>query len=119
MPIRTGMLRGERLIKNQIFAREVNARVREAARELGGSGGEPAEPFEIFCECSRRQCFDRIGLTVREYEALRADPTAFAVVSGHELPSIEQVVDRNERFVTVRKFHPESIKIAVERLPPT
>jgi hypothetical protein len=113
------MLRGERLIRNQLFVREVNARVHSAARQLGGSAGDPAQHFEIFCECSRKSCFDRIPLSVSEYEELRSDPTAFAVVPGHELPSIEQVVERNERFLTVRKFHPESIRIAAESGTPT
>jgi hypothetical protein len=113
------MLRGERLIRNQLFVREVNARVHGAARELGGSAGEPAQRFEIFCECSRKSCFDRIPLAVSEYEAIRADPTTFAVVPGHEIASIEQVVERNDRFLTVRKFHPESIRIASESGTPT
>jgi hypothetical protein len=108
------MLRGERLIQNQIFVREVNEHVHEAARVLGGAGDEGDHPFEMFCECSRKQCFDRIVVTLKEYEALRAEPTVFAVTAGHESESIEQVVARNERFVTVRKFHPETVKLARE-----
>jgi hypothetical protein len=113
------MLRGERLIRNQVFVREVNTRVHEAARALGRSAEDEREqPFEIFCECSRKSCFDRISLTLREYEVLRADLTTFAVAPGHEIESIEQAVARSERFVTVRKFHPESVKIALTSGPP-
>jgi hypothetical protein len=108
------MLKGERLIRNQIFVREVNARVHEAAQALGDVSDERAQHFEVFCECSRKKCFERIVLTLREYEILRSDLRTFAVTPGHESESIEQVVARNERFVTVRKFHPETVEIALK-----
>jgi hypothetical protein len=108
------MLRGERLIRNQIFVREVNEHVHEAALVLGGVSDDRDHWFEMFCECSRKSCFGRILVTLHEYEALRAEPTTFAVAAGHESGSIEQVVARNGRFVTVRKFHPETVKIARE-----
>ena len=108
------MLRGERLIRNQIFVREVNENVHEAARVLGASRDERDHRFEMFCECSRKSCFDRIVVTLNEYEVLRDEPTTFALAAGHESASIEQVVARNERFVTVRKFHPETVRLAEE-----
>src|SRR5919197_3566412 len=108
------MLRGERLIRNQIFVREVNEHVHEAAQVLGASRDERDHRFEMFCECSRKSCRERITVTLDEYEALRAEPTTFAVAGGHESESIERVVARNARFVTVRKFHPATVKLARE-----
>jgi hypothetical protein len=47
----------------------------------------------------RREDFlDRAGL--RE---LRADPTQFAVVPGHEFANVEEVVARHEGYDVVRK----------------
>ena len=37
------------------------------------------------------------------YEELRADPTQFAVVPGHEMPRVEEVVARREGYDIVRK----------------
>ena len=58
-----------------------------------------------------------VPLTVREYEAVRTDPAAFVVAPGHEIESIEHVVEKHVRYAVVRKFHPEPIKIAVELDP--
>ena len=42
-----------------------------------------------------------------EYEWLRQNPRRFAVLPGHEAPSVEDVVERHERFVIVEP-HPET-----------
>ena len=42
-------------------------------------------------------------MTVAEYEDVRGEPTDFAVLPGHEIPDLEEVVARNEAFLVVRK----------------
>ena len=42
-------------------------------------------------------------MTVAEYENVRSDPTHFAVLPGHEVLDLEEVVARNDRFLVVRK----------------
>src|SRR4051794_37629320 len=57
----------------------------------------------FFCECGDATCRAHMQLTGAEYEAVRADPTHFAVLPGHIHPEAERVVETHERFVVVRK----------------
>jgi hypothetical protein len=111
------VLRAERLVRNQAFFRLTNEEVRRAAVALSDPAAAPEAQFEFLCECARRRCYAMIPLTVSEYETIRSDSAAFVVAPGHEIDSIEQVVRRQARYVVVRKFHPEPIKIAVELDP--
>jgi hypothetical protein len=38
-----------------------------------------------------------------KYEAVRANPRRFAIVPGHEIPEVEDVVARNDRYIVVAK----------------
>ena len=55
------------------------------------------------CECASLDCRTQIPLTREEYEQIRGDSQTFAVAEGHEVPDAEDVVARNERFLTIRK----------------
>src|SRR6266571_8255991 len=101
------MLRAERVVRNQIFFREVNEEICAAARRLSGPAESADVYFHFLCECAQRGCLERISLSAAEYEAVRQDPLLFAVAPGHQIASIERLVAQNERFACVRKFHPE------------
>lgn len=91
----------ERLAKNELLFREVNARIRELSDRWDLS--EP-EVVAFVCECSRAGCSDAVELTLAEYERVRREPTHFFVVPGHEDRRIDDgVVERQERFMVVRK----------------
>jgi len=90
--------RERRLGENEILYREVNERVRELNEQFGVD-----DRIEFVCECARLDCSERVGLSKAEYEQIRADGARFAVVPGHEDPTIEHVVARNERFFTIEK----------------
>ena len=97
--------RKERLARNEALFREVNERVEEL------SGGTALEQVEFVCECGDESCIQTIPLTRPEYEQLRADPVHFAVVPGHEILEVENVVSEGDRFYVVRK-HGEEQEIA-------
>jgi hypothetical protein len=67
------------------------------------AGQDPSGMLAFVCECGRLGCNRLIELTRAEYEAVRADSRLFAVVEGHEILEVEDVVDRTERYVVVRK----------------
>ena len=50
-------------------------------------------------------------------EQVRAEPTHFLVVPGHELPEVETVVRREDRFWVVRKDAGEPEELAIETDP--
>ncbi len=101
--------RRRRIAENETRFREINDRLESDARSLLGDG----ESIEFVCECGKFDCALSVALTLPEYRDVRADDRQFAVLPGHEIPDTEDVVDRTERFVVVRK-HDEAAPI-VER----
>jgi hypothetical protein len=88
----------ERLAKNEALFRALNENIRGLASGLRGR-----EPFEFVCECATRGCFERLSLTLEEYERIRQDGTHFLLAKGHEDIAIEQVVARRDGYVVVEK----------------
>jgi hypothetical protein len=88
-----------RAARNQVLFREVNERL----RELNQAFAPPLPVADLVCECSNAECTERIGLTVEEYELLRADPTHFAVCPGHENPDLESVLEERSTYTLIEK----------------
>ncbi len=103
--------REERVGRNEALFREVNERIREITTWDSG--------VEFLCECGDPDCTQPIVMTVEEYEAVRSRATRFLIVTGHEIPDVERVVERTERFAVVEKLPGEPTKIAVETDPRT
>jgi hypothetical protein len=91
--------RERRIGLNEAVFRQVNEQLEDVNRAFGTI----TETIEIICECGNLDCTERILLSVPEYDALRADPTLFAVISGHELDDVEDVVEQREEYDVVRK----------------
>jgi hypothetical protein len=102
--------RSDRLARNETMFRSVNERVEEVV-EPG-----PQEEIDFLCECGDSECVEKVTLTRDEYEQVRADGAQFVIVPGHEIPEIEDVFRRAERFLVVRK-HPDEAAIARETNP--
>jgi hypothetical protein len=92
-------VRKQRLAENQMLFREINERI-EATAEAQGT--DP-HAYEFVCECSSLECFERLELTLHEYGRIRKRPQRFLVLSGHERPEIEDVVERRGRAAIVEK----------------
>lgn len=90
--------RQERLAKNESLFRELNESIGELASRLGGTA-----TYDFICECSTSGCFERLSLTLAEYERIRQDGTHFLLARGHEDIEIEQVVSDQGTFVIVEK----------------
>jgi hypothetical protein len=100
--------RAERVGKNEAVFREVNERINDVTRENAS---------EYLCECANATCTETIQMTVSDYENVRSVPTHFAVLPGHELPDLEEVVARNEGFLVVRKKAGAAAALATELDP--
>ena len=98
--------RARRIADNESRFRAINERLRGDLRALP----ETEDAVEFVCECGSAACAEPVPLTVSEYEAVRSSPLDFAVVPGHQLPDVEDVVDVNERYARVRK-HPEAAPV--------
>jgi hypothetical protein len=101
--------RARRVGENEALFRSVNEQVRGLNEAFVVS-----DTLRIVCECGVQSCIDQIEIEPAAYEALRADPTLFAVKPGDELPDHETVVVRNEDYSIVRKDRGEPESIARE-----
>jgi hypothetical protein len=89
-----------RAARNQALFREVNERVKEV------TDGAMADRFgrEWVCECSDETCTEHIAMTMEDYEAMREDPTHFAVAPNHVDPGVEVIVEQREGYWMVEKL---------------
>ena len=99
--------RKRRIALNEAVFREAN----EALSSLQGPQGE-ARLLDLLCECGNPDCVDKIEMSIEAYEWLRADPARFALVSGHEQPDVETIIQRHQRYDVVEKHAGESERVA-------
>jgi hypothetical protein len=104
--------RAERVARNETLFREVNDRIKQV-----NVGLATVEESDFLCECGDEACTEPISLTMSEYEAVRADPTHFAVVPVHVVPDIEKVISTNRRYAVVAKIEPDAVRVAVSEDP--
>ena len=100
--------RAERIGRNEDLFRKVNDQIEGVNEAFGRITGT----MSILCECSKLECIEQIDLTVDEYRRLRAEPTRFAVMPGHELPDVERVVERHEAYFAVEKAEGDAARLA-------
>jgi len=89
----------ERIGRNEATFRQINEDI-----ERGRDAEDDSTLIGFVCECGMNDCARLIELTPAEYEQVRSDPCRFAILNGHEIPSVESVVERHERYAVVRKF---------------
>lgn len=77
----------------------MNEAIEQQALRFGGIDDE----YEFLCECSSMQCVERVSLSLRQYEQIRADGTHFVLLPGHADPSLELVVTRTADHHIVEK----------------
>jgi hypothetical protein len=94
--------RKEQIARNEALFREVNERVQEVSEDRA------TLMTDFVCECGDTGCTQSIQLRDEEYEHVRADPLLFAIVPGHEILDVEEVVAENQRFYVVRKHVAEA-----------
>jgi hypothetical protein len=89
--------RSARLAENESIFRAGNESIDKA---VGGK----LEKAPYLCECGEESCYARVELTPAEYEGVRAHPSRFFVVPGHEdVTAGEAVVEQCDRYTIVEK----------------
>jgi hypothetical protein len=89
----------ERIARNEATFRRINEDI-----ERGRDADDDATLVGFVCECGQIDCSRLIELTPHEYEQVRSDACRFAIVDGHEVPTVEKVVERHDRYTVVRKI---------------
>jgi hypothetical protein len=88
--------REERLARNESVFRLINEQISKVSNP-------PRRDIDLVCECAATKCIQPLHMNHQEYERLRQNPRRFAVLPGHEIPDIETVVERNDRYLVVEK----------------
>ena len=91
--------RERRIGLNEAVFREANERI----EELNQAFATFTDELILVCECGEGKCAARITMTAQAYEELRAESANVAIVPGHEIPDVEQVVARREGYDVVKK----------------
>ena len=93
--------------RRQSLFREVNEQIDRLAERF-----DLLDEVPLVCECGSTDCNDQIVLTQAEYETLRRIPTHFAVLPGHDIPDVEEVVARHDGYAVLCKHDGESSRVA-------
>jgi hypothetical protein len=88
----------QRIAANEAAFRAINEGI-----QRGQWPGEEESPVAFRCECARLGCNRLVELSPADYERIRSHSRRFLVVSGHELPEVETVVERRGDYVIVEK----------------
>ena len=90
--------RERRLALNEAAFRVANERIRNWPERRGHE-----KPARYYCECARASCHEQVLMSSGEYERVRADSHHFVIVPGHEVPDIERIVERADRYFVIEK----------------
>jgi hypothetical protein len=93
--------RQERAANNQTLFREVNERVKDVNVNFHAHSAVS----EWVCECANDTCFERVEMSMSEYEDIRSAGERFFVAPSdeHVWPDVEQVTVRNDRYWVLEK----------------
>jgi hypothetical protein len=105
--------RESRIGQNEALFREVNERV----AKLSDSMQTTTELSAFLCECGNASCQERVEMTLEEYDRVRAESTHFAIAPGHEIPDVETVIAKHDRYWVIEKRDDEAAEVA-EKLDP-
>ncbi|HJZ35308.1 MAG TPA: hypothetical protein VJ204_03460 [Solirubrobacterales bacterium] len=99
----------ERRFVARAASAEINGRrVNEAIER----GTESAREAVFVCECGNLGCTATVELTIAEYEQVRSSFDRFLVIPGHEIESVEDVVERHDSYLVVAKRDGQAVAMA-------
>ena len=106
-----GTPREERLAENEAMFRTANERMAEWEEHRINDAEEL-----YACECADEDCREKVSLRKADYEKVRSDSRHFLIVSGHEIPDVETVIEDHGKWTVIEK-NPE-VTETVESLDP-
>lgn len=102
-----------RMAENEMVFREYNERIKKGFDELKSIAKEEGQekymggddtPLLFFCECSDESCRKRVELKPSRYDKIHKHRNYFVVVRGHDVKSIERVIEENAEYCIVEKL---------------
>lgn len=101
----------DKLVENEAMFRKRNEAVQDDIKVLNDTaqaqGEEEPIPddtiLKFYCECSDESCAMRVPMSIKQYELIHDDRKQFIVIPGHEVVSVEEVVDQMADYTVVKK----------------
>jgi hypothetical protein len=82
----------------------IEAAFRIANERMAAWEEVPADAEELFfCECSKLDCRQKVPMTSALYETVRSQSQWFLIMPGHEVPDLEEVVQRGDAHWIIEK----------------
>lgn len=98
---------------NEALFRQVNEQIRGLTATFGTENGT----MTVICECGNSGCTDQLEVGVGEYERVRDDSRLYVIAPGHDIPEVEDVVERHDDWVIVRKREGTPAQVSEETDP--
>jgi len=99
-----------RLVENETIFRDANQEINFLASRVLGQA-QTVIPVGFYCECSDRECRERIELTPEEFVKVHSISNQFVIKCGHEVLRIEDIIEDRSNFCIIRKHvMPEDLK---------
>jgi len=102
-----------RVAANESVFRALNEKIEGINRAFSTA----TDSMSVVCECGDIYCAEQIELDLATYEHVRSDPTWFVIVTGHEVPDVEDIVSRHEGFEIVCKHKGAGETVAIATDP--
>lgn len=100
-----------RLVENETIFRDANREINHLATRVFGQAQKTIIPVGFYCECSNRECRERVELTPEEFVEVHSISNQFIIKCGHEVPRVEDIVENRGDFCIIRKhIMPEDLK---------
>ena len=104
-----------RMAENEVMFREFNEKVQHDFEELKKIAVEHDQthfveendiPLHFYCECSDKDCQQRIVIKPSRYTDIHTKRDRFIILPNHDVPNIEQVVSKEPSYWIVEKYLP-------------
>jgi hypothetical protein len=94
--------RAWKLAANQSAFRSANERMQ---RQAVSHRFEPGQGVPFLCECADPNCYESVMLSLEQYTQVRAHPSRFLLVAGHEDEDAthERIVEAERGYAIIEK----------------
>jgi hypothetical protein len=95
--------RENRVARNHALFRDVNERIYSLTEEFASHPADDGLSLAFVCECGNGNCTSQVLVETDDFSRIRAHPTHFVVLTGHELREVEQVIEAYGHDVVVER----------------
>ena len=98
----------DQLVENQVVFRKSNKQVSETFAKFKSIGEQTGDDLDanilFFCECSDEKCKQRVEMKQSTYDQLHSNDNRFIILPGHNIPTIERIIQKGNAYLIVEKY---------------